>query len=133
MILSVAAAAGAIGGPDHPGADRHLAISAAVAVALALLALLGAVVVVVARVVLPSPGVRIATSEVEHYPTFAFVSQPRVMIQGRLLRLYVEALARERERNEEKARWLRVGYLAAALGVGLVAVAGAAVTIDRHI
>lgn len=133
VILSIAAAAGPVGDAGGTGVDRRVALAADVAVALALLVLVGAVLVVVARVLLPSQGVRIATAEIDRYPTFAFVSQPRVMIQGRLLRLYVEALARERDRNEEKARWLRVAYIATALGVGLVAAAAAAVTIDRHI
>jgi hypothetical protein len=55
------------------------------------------------------------------------------MIQGRLLRMYVDALARERERNEEKAQWLKIGYLGAAVGFGLVALAGLAVTIDGQV
>jgi hypothetical protein len=133
VILSVAAAAGAVGAPDRAGGlTRSVELLVALLVAIALAALVSAVVIVVVKVLLPSPGLRIATSEVERYPTYEFVTQPRVMIQGRLLRGYVEALARDRERNEMKARWLKLSYVVVTFGLALVSLAGVVATIGRY-
>jgi hypothetical protein len=72
-------------------------------------------------------------NEAERYPTWEFISQESVMVQGRLMRGFLAAVARDRERNAMKAKWLRRSYWLVCLGLGLVASAGIAATIDRYV
>jgi hypothetical protein len=37
---------------------------------------------------------------------------------------FVEALKRERQQNDSKARWLKYSYIAVCVGLGLVSLAG---------
>jgi hypothetical protein len=134
LILSVAAAAGAVGGRGTPAGLHHWPrIVVGVSVATALLALVGAVFASVVKVLLPSPGVTISIGEVERYPFPEFISQDKVMIQGRLMWGFVDALKRERQRNESKARWLKLSYIVVCVGLGLVSLAGATAIVDRYV
>lgn len=134
VILSVAAAAGALG-TRGAAAGLHQAVSVTVAllVAGALACLVAAVVMVVAKVLLPSPGITIATEEVERYPLPEFITQEAVMVRGYLMRGLISALKRERDRNEQKARWLKTSYLTVCTGLIFVALAGGIATIDRYV
>jgi hypothetical protein len=89
-------------------------------VAAALVVLAIAVVVVVARVLSPTQGWSIAINELERYPTWEFISQETVMVQGRLMRGFLAALERDRARNAMKAKWLRRSYWLVCVGLGLV-------------
>src|SRR5438105_12266235 len=105
LILSVAAAAGAVGGRGTAAGLHHWPrIVVGVSVAAALLALVAAVFASVVKVLLPSPGVTISIKEVERYPFPEFISQDKVMIQGRLMWGFVDALKRERQPTESKPR-----------------------------
>ena len=134
LILSVAAAAGAVGGRGTAAGLHHWPrIVVGVSVAAALLALVAAVFASVVKVLLPSPGVTISIKEVERYPFPEFISQDKVMIQGRLMWGFVDALKRERERNESKARWLKLSYIVVCIGLGFVSLAGATAIVDRYV
>jgi hypothetical protein len=134
LILSVAAAAGAIGGGGTTAGLHHWPrVVVGVSVAAALLALIAAVFVAVVKVLLPSPGITISMEEVERYPLPESVSQDKVMIQGRLMWGFVDALRRERRRNESKAHWLKLSYIAVCVGLGFVSLAGTTAIVDRYV
>jgi hypothetical protein len=123
IILALTGVAAKTGGSLH-GTLRD-AVAAMAAAALVFLVL--AVLVATFGVLLPTSGTSIAMSEVRRYPTYEFISQPRVMIEGATLRGLIRALDRERARNHVKAIWLRVAY--GFLGLGLLLVAGLGVTL----
>jgi hypothetical protein len=100
-------------------------ITAAALFVLALVILVATVAATVLRVLLPQSYRSIATAEVRRYATRALVSQPKVMVQGRVLRGLIEALATERLRNDAKAIWLRRSYIALVVGLALAAADGA--------
>jgi hypothetical protein len=134
LILSVAAAAGAVGGRGTTAGLHHWPrIVVGVFVAAALLTLVTAVFVSVVKVLLPRPGVTMSMEEVERYPLPESVSQDKVMIQGRLMWGYVEALRRERKRNDDKERWLKLSYVVVCLGLGLVSLAGTTAIVDGYV
>jgi hypothetical protein len=134
VILAVAAAAGAVGGRNAgAGLDQWVRVLVGVCIALALAALLAAVIVVVAKVLLPTEGFTLHRAEVKRYPTWEFISRPRVMVQGHLMKGYVKALERDRERNAAKAKWLGRAYKLVCAGLVLVAVAATAATLDRYV
>lgn len=85
----------------------------------------------VLKVLLPSTGLTVKFDEVERYPTLGYVTQPKVMAQGRRMRGLVKALAKERDRNEEKARWLKWSYNLLGLGLLCVGAGGVILVADR--
>jgi hypothetical protein len=91
---------------------------------LTLVVLVATVATTVLKVLRPQSYRSIATAEVRTYATSAVVSQPKVMVQGRILRGLIEALATERQRNDGKAVWLRRSYTALVAGLTLVAADG---------
>lgn len=134
LILSVAAAAGAAGGSGTTAGLHHWPrIVVGVSVAVSLLTLVAAVFVAVVKVLLPNPGATISTREVERYPLPESISQGKVMIQGRLMWGFVDALRRERQQNESKERWLRLSYVVVCVGLGFVTVAGTAAIVARSV
>jgi hypothetical protein len=134
LILSIAAAAVAATGTSAGAGLHHgVRVLTGTLVAAALVILAIAVVVVVARVLSPTQGWSIAMNELERYPTWEFISQETVMVQGRLMRGFLAALERDRARNAMKAKWLRRSYWLVCVGLGLVASAGVASTLDRYV
>jgi len=134
LILSLAAAAGAGLGKDAgAGLDHGVRVLSGILVAGALVTLAAAVVLVVAKVLLPKRGVVIATSEAVRYPTWEFISQEHVMIQGRLMSGLLNSLEVDRRRNALKAMWLSRTYTLVCIGLLLVASAGVAGTLDRYV
>jgi hypothetical protein len=134
LILSVAAAAGAVGGTGTTSGLHHWSrIVVGGSVAAALLALVTAVFVSVVKVLLPNPGTTISTREVERYPLPQSVCEAKIMIQGRLMRGFVEALRREREQNDTKERWLKLSYIVVCVGLGLVSLAGTTAIVDGYV
>lgn len=131
VILSVAAAAGA--GLTVKGLDHWARVVVGVLVGIAFLVLVIAVVLVVARVLVPTDGVAISVDEAQKFPTWEFIARPQVMIQGHLMRGYLRTLARDRQRNNTKALWLRISYILVTVGLILVAAAGAVATLDRYV
>jgi hypothetical protein len=118
LVLSLV---GLVGGFEASGLSTLTKAMLAVFFVLAVAFLLLAVGLVVWGVLRPSPGTTVALTEVEKYPTLAYVSEDKVRAQGRRLRGLVKTLAVERERNEIKGRWLVWGYFV--LGAGLVCIA----------
>jgi hypothetical protein len=86
--------------------------------------LLIAIAFVVFGVLMPSPGMTIRMSEVERYPSWAFISEPAVMAKGRQLRGLVNSLGVERTRNERKGRWLWAAYIVISVGLTCIATDG---------
>jgi hypothetical protein len=113
--------------PAH-GWRRETTIALALAAAVALLA---AVLLTLLEVLLPSPGITIALEEVRRYPTYEFIRQEPLMVEGRLLRGDIETLAVERRRNDRKGRSLRYAYIALTAGLVLVAVEGILLVVTR--
>ena len=72
-----------------------------------LLGLSGTIGAAVIGVNHPRESVGIAIAEVENYPTYAFVTEPPEVIEGRTMRGLIQVLAKERERNSGRARALR--------------------------
>jgi hypothetical protein len=134
LILSLAAAAGAATGKDAGvGLHHGVRVLTGALVAGALVVLAAAVVLVVVKVLLPKQSSVIATTEATRYPTWEFISQEHVMVQGRLMRGFVGSLEHDRERNALKAEWLSRSYVLVCTGLVLVACAGVAGTLDRYV
>lgn len=134
VILSIAVATGVALGRDSGAALHHwVRVTIGILIVLALALLLGAVIAVVAKVLIPTEGFTIARSEVTRYPNWEFVSRDHVMIQGHLMKAYVKALERDRERHASKAMWLGRGYKLVCAALILLTLAGAAATIDRYV
>jgi hypothetical protein len=133
LILSVAAAAG-VGGRGTTAVLHHWPrVVVGVSVAAALLALVAAVFVAVVKVLLPSVGFTTSMEEVERYPLQESISEDKVMIQGRLMWGFVGTLRRERERNDDKERWLKLSYVVVCLGLGFVSVAGTTAIVAGYV
>jgi hypothetical protein len=125
----IVALVGLVGQPGvHLPTPAKLAL--AVLFVLGIVFLVGAVAFVLAGVLLPSPGKAVSTWEVKRYPTHPFISEEKVMAQGRRLRGLVNALAIERDRNERKGRWLTSGYVL--LGAGILCISGDALILGLH-
>jgi hypothetical protein len=133
IILSVAAAVGAVGTSGLGNLHHWVRVLAGVLVALALALLVASVVAVVLMVLKPAPGFTVATEEVEKYPSFGFIIRERVMFQGDLMSGLVEALKQDRKTNDEKAKWLQLSYYGVCFALGLVALAGVLGTLDRYV
>jgi hypothetical protein len=108
-------------------------VFAGVLVALALLLLASAVVLVVWKVLLPTPALTIDTKEIERYSTAEFIHREHVEIQGHLMNGFIASLKLERKRNALKAEWLGWSYKLVCAGLSLVALAGVAATLDRYV
>jgi hypothetical protein len=134
LILSIAAAAvAATGKSAGVGLDHWARVFTGLFVAIALVLLVLAIVVVVAKVLVPTPGWSLAIGEVQRYPTWDFIAQECVMIQGRVMQGFVVALRRDRARNAAKATWLARSYWLVCVGLALVGSAGVLSTIDRYV
>jgi uncharacterized membrane protein len=134
IILSIAAATGAaVGKGATTGLHHGVRVLVGVLVGLALLALVSAVVAVVSKVLLPSDGYAITVSEVKTFPTWEFIRQEPVMVEGYLLKGAITSLVRDRDRHAGKAKWLGRSYKMVCLGLILVAIAGTAATLDRYV
>jgi hypothetical protein len=98
---------------------------------LAAAALVVAAAVAVLGVLLPQRFLGINQSELARFAYFPLVGAEKAEIQGRMLRTVTEdVITVERERNDRKARLTKVS--AVALGVGLVGIAGQAITLGLH-
>jgi hypothetical protein len=133
IILSVAAAAGAATGGAGPELDRWARVSVGISVAVALAFLVAALILVIAKVLLPTEGWTIAMAQVQQYPHWNFISLEPPIVQGGILRNLVRSLQTERDRNAGKAKWLGWSYKLVAVGLVLVALAGATATLDRYV
>lgn len=134
VVLSVAAATVVSVGSGGATELRHgVKVGVGVVVAVAFVALLLALVCLVVWVLLPRPGKTIGTDDTDQWGTWHYVSQETVKITGYLLNGYSKALRTERVKNGRKAKWLRRSYVLVLVGLGLIALAGAAATLDRYV
>jgi MFS family permease len=134
VILSIAAAGGAaVGGSATKTLDHWASLVVGALVFLALLLLVAAVVAVVWKVLLPTPGFTIKTAEVKGWPAPPFIGESLVMTQGYLLRGYVKTLERDRKRHASKATWLGRSYKLVCAGIIVVALAGMTASLDRYV
>jgi hypothetical protein len=102
--------------PAH-GWERDLAIGLAVP---GFLALLAAIAIAVHGVLIPSEAVMFDLAEVERYPTYEFIRQDPLMVDGRFLRGEVQTLGAERRKNDSKAAALRRAYVALTIALAFV-------------
>lgn len=134
IVLSLAAVAGAAGGSLATAEVRNgVRVAMGALVALALLVLVAAVIMVVSKVLLSAQQYTIDISEIRRYPTFAWITRDRVLVQGHLMKAHIQELEVERERNNIRAVWLWRSYALVCCGVALVTVAGVAGTLDRYV
>lgn len=133
VILSIAAAVGAVGGGSGSTLHHTTRVVVGILVAVALVLLIAAVIAVVVNVLRPTEGFTVHMDEINRYPTFGYISRERVSIQGDLMKGYITALVRDRERNDSKAKWLGRSYALVCVGLLLVALAGTAATLDRYV
>jgi len=110
--------------PAH-GSARGLAIGLAVP---GFCSLLLAVGVVVLGVLIPSPGITVDIDEVERYPTWDFIRQAPLMVEGRFLRGDVQILRVERRRNDRKGFALRYAYISLTVALLFVMAEGILLT-----
>lgn len=100
------------------------AVLAGVMFGITMLALLVALGIAVVAVLIPQEASAISIKRIESYATWAYISKARVMVQGEIMRGWIQALAQDRQRNSSKARWLRRAYVSFLVGaVGLVLLA----------
>jgi hypothetical protein len=85
----------------------------------------------VLAVLLPSTGLTMRFEEVKKYPTWQYITQEKVLAHGRRMRGLIKSLARERDRNESKARWLKIGYLLLGAGLLCIGASGLILVIDQ--
>lgn len=127
LIVSLVGLVGRTQTTDLSQGVRIALVALLVAAVVLLLASFGAVL----AVLLPSTGLTIKFDEVKKYPTWEYITQEKVMAQGRRLRGLIKVLATERNRNERKARWLKTGFLLLGGGLLFIAASGLILVIDR--
>jgi hypothetical protein len=110
--------------------DGWLESSALVLYGFALVALIATIASVVAGVLWPRSFDTIAIEEIERYPLPEFVSEAKVMIQGRTMLGLIVALTSERSRNDGRAKWLKLAYALLTAALILVAAASATLGVD---
>lgn len=106
------------------------ALLVGIAFGLTLAALSTALGFAVLRVLIPQEAAAISIQRIEQYPTWAYITKDDVMVRGEIMRGWISALAKDRQRNSSKAKWLRVAYIALLIAtLGLVLI-GAILAID---
>lgn len=90
----------------------------------ALTALLSALVILLAKVLMPKESVSLSIEEVERYPLPEFVYAPKVMNQGSTLRGLIEALVIQRARASSKAGGLHWSYRLVVIGLTCISILG---------
>lgn len=123
----IASLGGGLGAPAIAKDLGALRWVAGFSLALGLLSLLATLGITVRWVLWPRSFETIATSELARYPNYEFVTQDRAMIQGRVLRGTVIAVAQMRERNNRRSQWLKAGYVALLAGIALVVVSASTI------
>ena len=99
----------------------------AVFFAVAVVALAAGAVLAVFGVLRPQERLAISRAEIRHFAQFPLISTSPMEIQGRMINTLVEAFERERHLNDRKAKLTQLAALA--LVIGLVSVAGEALTV----
>jgi hypothetical protein len=128
IIVTLATAAGRIALDQDPSCLATVLGATAFAVAMG--GLVVSLVIAVTKVLVPQEGAAIAMETIENYPNWMYVSQEKVMVQGELLQGLISALAKDRQRNSSKAKWLRRAYKALLVGIAALAAFGAILAID---
>jgi hypothetical protein len=125
----VIALAGSVEATTFGSGGEYHAVAAGCAAA-ALIALLISVGLIGWGVLLPSAAQAIAMADVERFPTWRFIIRDPVTTRGYLLQGTIGVLRRDRDRNNDKAKWLRYGYIGMGSGLLLVSTAGIVLTVE---
>jgi hypothetical protein len=128
IIVTVATASGKVALDEDPSCLAT--VLGGIAFAVAMGALVVSLVIAVTKVLIPQEGAAIDMKTIDDYPNWRYISQEKVMVQGELLRGLITALAKDRQRNSSKARWLRRAYKALLVGVAGLAAFGGILAID---
>ena len=105
-------------------------VAAAITFTLTMGALLAAIGMVVLKVLVPQESSAISMKTIERYPTWSYISKEQVMVQGEIMRGWINALAQDRQRNSSKAKWLRRAYNAFLAGTAGLVLFGVILAID---
>ena len=134
IIISLAAALGAVGGNDAASLLTdwvRIAVGITATVGLALLVV--AVFLAVWKVLLPRAATTISTEDIDSFSLSRFTSLEPVLFDGYLIKAYAQAIKVGRSSNQHKATWLRRSYKLVCVGLALVALAGAGATLDAYV
>lgn len=107
--------------PRLPAGWRFTSLGLFVA---ALLVLVAVAIYTLMAVLLPRDRPTLGIQEVERYPTWAAISRPVEVEQGRVMNGLLTSLAETREINDTKARALRWSYRGLVAGLVLLSVLG---------
>lgn len=84
------------------------------------LALLAASVALAVFALLPVEYVSLGTAYLERFPSWSQILKPPEQVHGEVMRTLVEAVTRERRRNQGKAQVVRWAFVALLLGLVLI-------------
>lgn len=82
-------------------------------------------------VLMPREHLTLGIAYLRRFPTWGEILKPPDQVRGETMRTLVEAIARERETNDTKARWVRRSFLLLLVGLVLVAAEGATVALEE--
>jgi hypothetical protein len=128
IIVAVTTGAGQLALDASPSCAA--AILAGLAFGVTMLALLAALAIAIIKVLIPQESAAISIRRIESYPTWSYISRDEVMVQGEIMRGWIAALAKDRQRNSSKAKWLRRAYASLLVGVAGLVVFGGILGID---
>lgn len=128
IIVSISAAVGKVALDEDP--SEWATIAGGIFFGVAMIALVASLLISITRVLIPQEGAAIAIGDIENYPNWGHIDQEKVMVQGKILRGLVTALAKDRQRNDKKATALGRAYAALLVGIGALAVFGGILAID---
>lgn len=111
--------------------SRLAAVLAGFAFGVTMLALMAALGIAIVKVLLPQESSAISMKRIESYPTWAYISRDQVMAQGEIMRGWINALARDRQRNSLKAKWLRRAYIAFLVGMARLVLLAVILGVDE--
>lgn len=101
-----------------------------VAFGIAMLSLLASMGIAVVKVLIPQESAAISMKTIERYPKWEYVKKDPVMVHGEIMRGLITALAKDRQRNSSKAKWLRWAYIALLVGIMALTFLGAILAVD---
>jgi hypothetical protein len=130
VILSLAAAAALTG--EEPERDWVKAL-VVVLMTIALASLLAAVGAAVFFVLRPQRGFTIGLEDTKRFNDEEFTSLEVPSFHRYLIDAYKRTLGVARNRNDKKAIWLTISYVALLIGVAAVGLAAFTVTLDRYV
>jgi hypothetical protein len=108
IVVTLASGAGKLAIDE--GIDGFAAIAAGAAFTLALVGLALAIGIAVVKVLIPPESSAIGITTIQRYPTWQYISKEQVMVRGEIMKGLIKAVALDRQRNSDKAKWLKRAY-----------------------